>query len=207
MKWSRIREFLMRRSLVVGLLTITPMLVMLLALLACVNHPVGDPERSRMDSQFVGVWQTEDAEGTKTLAFIRPYDPRTYLIGAFSYTEKDGQIVPDQQYDFKAWLTPLADKTFITLEPLIWSHFAGITENPPYLVAEIQRVENTLRLRFVDGQAERVREADDARELEAVIREHADEEALYADDRQVFDPMKDLSHIEAVLEAFDPTND
>ncbi len=207
MKWSRISEFLRRRSLVVSLLTIAPMLAVLLGLMACVNHPVGDPERSQVDSQFVGVWQTEDAEGTKTLTFIRPYDARTYLVGAFRYLEENGAIHPDEQYDFKAWLTPLADATFITLEPLIWSHFAGITQKPPYLVAEIQRVENTLCLRFLDGQADRVREAADARELEAVIREHGDDQALYADERVVFDPMEDTSRIEAVLEAFRPAND
>lgn len=202
--WSRSNAFLRRRSLVVSLVTVAPLLVFLLGLMACVKHPVGDPERSQVDSQYVGVWHTEDAEGIATLALIRPYDARTYLVGAFSYTETDGQITPNQHFNFKAWLTPLGESTFMTLEPLLWSHFAGISRDVPYLVGEIQRVDQKLRLRFLDGQAERVQGADDRSDLETLIREHGDEDALYSDELLVFDPVEDKARIEAILEAFRP---
>ncbi len=202
--WSRINAFLRRRSLVVGLFTVAPLLVFLLGLLACVKHPVGDPERSQVDSQYVGVWHTRDAEGLTTLALIRPYDARTYLIGAFSYTETDGQITPDQHVNFKAWLTPLGESTFMTLEPLLWSHFAGITREVPYLVGEIQRVDEKLRIRFLDGQERRVHGTEDGSELETLIREHGDEDSLYTDDVLMFDPVEDKARIQAILEAFRP---
>jgi hypothetical protein len=206
MKWLSCIEFLKRRSLVVSSLVLAPMLVLILGLMACVKHPVGDPERSQVCPQYTGMWLGEDAQGTATLLMLRPYDARTYLLGIFSHRDEGHAIKPLSHQDGKAWLTTLGDSTFITMEPLVWSHFAGFTEKPPYLVAKISRVEDTLRLRLVDGGKALARAAADSREFEAIVKEHQDSDSLYEDQEHVFHQVRATPRVEAILKAFRPTD-
>jgi hypothetical protein len=205
MKWLQCIEFLKRKSLVVSSLVLVPMLVLILGLMACVKHPVGDPERSQVCPQYTGMWLGEDSEGTATLLMLRPYDARTYLVGIFSHRDEGSAIKPLSHHDGKAWLTTFGDSTFITMEPLVWSHFAGFTEKPPYLVAKICRVEDTLRLRLVDG-GKALAQAADSREFEAIVKEHQDSDALYSDQEREFQQVQDTPRVEAILRAFRPTD-
>ena len=73
MKRSDVVEFLKTRSLLVSLLTVVPFVVLVLGLAACVKHPVGDPEKSKVDPQYVGVWSGQDKNGDRRLLIL----PRT----------------------------------------------------------------------------------------------------------------------------------
>ncbi len=204
MKGFSAKAFFKRNSLLCSSLAVTPMLLVILGLMACVNHPVGDPERSRVSPEFSGMWLGEDSQGLRTLLMLRPYDQRTYLAGVFTYYEVSGRVRSDQELDGKAWLTTLGDATYITLEPLVWAHFAGLTDKPPYLVGQIQRVEDTLQLRMVDGGRALVKDAADRAQLEAILREHGDSDSVFADELLKFRRVDDPSDIEPVLRAVRP---
>jgi hypothetical protein len=206
MKWSYGIELWKQKSLAVSLLALVPTLVVILGMMACVKHPVGDPERSRVVADYAGMWLGVDAEGTSTLLMLRPYDARTYLVGIFVHREDDGSIKPLHHYDGKAWLTQLGDSTFITMEPLVWSHFAGFTDKPPYLVGKICRVEHALHLRMVDGGKAPANAAADSREFEAIIKEYENSDSLYSDQRIVLQQVAATPRVESILKAFRPAD-
>lgn len=202
MNWLWFADFLKRKSLLITLLTLSPILAIILGLTACVQHPVGDSERSRVDHRYVGMWLAEETDDVVTLLLLRPYDARTYLAGVFRCREEDGAVEPVDHHDYKAWLTQLGGETFVTMEPLIWAEFVGLAEKPPYLVGKIRLIDDALRLRLVDGGSEPAKSAADSGELEAVIEKHVAQDALYVDDPVVFHKMDDTSRIERILKAF-----
>jgi hypothetical protein len=190
------------RSLLLSLLTVVPLVVVILGLTACVKHPVGDPEASKVDLQFSGVWWTEESEEGGSFLFIRPYDSRTYLVNVLSYRATRDGIEPTEQLQCKSWLTSIGGATFLTMEPFSCSHFAGLSERPPYLVGKLSLADGALHLRLVDGGKEPARSAGDRQELEAAIAEHVDSPSLYVDETMVFTKADDKARIEAILKAF-----
>ncbi len=197
MSYARISRWLRTRSSLVTLVTVAPLIVVILGLTACVKYPIGDPEKSKVNSEFVGSWSSDDS-----ILFFRPYDTRTYLISAFTYSETDGQYEAKTRIDYKAWLTPVGDETFITMQPLTIAHFVGLGERPPYFVAQIRLVDDELQLRLVNAKNVSVQEATNSSELEAAIKEHMSSDSLYVGDLTILKKLEDTSRIEAVLEAF-----
>ena len=204
MRRSHLIRFLKTRSLLLSLVTVGPLLVVILGLTACVKHPVGDPEKSKVDPKYSGVWLFKESTGGGSLLVMRPYDSRTYYANILSYDDEGDEIEPSERMNFKAWLTSIGGETFITMEPIGCAHFAGVSEKPPYLVGKMSLVDGAIHLRLVNGEEEPAESAKDSRELEAVIAKHVDSDALYIDDTQVFQKTKDKATIEAILDAFLP---
>lgn len=204
MKRSQLIQFLKRRSLLLSLVTVAPLIVVILGLTACVKYPVGDPEKSKVDPKYSGVWLTKQDGGEDNLLFLRPYDSRTYYASLFTYSREGSEIEPSERLDFKAWLTSIGHATFISMECLSCKHFAGVSEEPPYLVGKMDLKDGSLHLRFVNGDEEPAENANNSSELENVIAENVNSDALYIDDELVFKKAKDKAFVESVLEAFEP---
>jgi hypothetical protein len=202
MRPSRLVLLLKRRSLLFSLLVVSPLVMFILGLAACVKHPVGDPEKSKVDPQFAGVWWSEEPDGHGTLLVMRPYDSRTYFAKVLSYRATDQGVEATNQLDCKAWLTAIGGTTFLTMEPLGCGHLAGLSEKPPYLVGKISLAEGALHLQLVDGGKEPARSASSSRELETAIAERVDSAALYVDEAESFKKAGDKALIERVLTAF-----
>jgi hypothetical protein len=203
MRRSQLVPFLKRRSLLLSLVTVGPLIVVILGLTACVEHSVGNPEKSKVDPRYSGVWLMRE-DGGDTLLFMRPYDSRTYYANTLAYGRKNDEIEPSERFDYKAWLTSIGDATFISMEPLSCAHFAGVAKKPPYLVGKMSLEDDSLHLRFVNGGEEPAKSANNSRELEKVIAENVNSDSLYIDDEFVFKKTKDKTLIESVLKAFEP---
>ena len=197
---SEFGNLLKKRSALLSLLAVLPFVAVILGLAACVKHPVGDPEKSKVDPQYAGVWLKQD-EGERLLLFIQPYDARTYFVTSFEYENNDGQPEPKGETRFKAWLTLIGDSTFMTLQVLSYSHFAGIDEKPPYFVAKLSLKEGSLQWRLVDGDNQPIKSAQDSRELEEAIRKNIGSDDLYMDAMQ-WKKCNDKALVESVLKAF-----
>ena len=148
MKRERFVQLLKAGSPLVALVTVAPLIVVILWLTACVKHPVGDPEKGKVDPAYAGVWLEKAASGDRSLLLLRPYDARTYFANIFTYHSDGDGLKPVQRINCKAWLTPLGGATFLTLEPLNCEHFAGLGDKPPYLVAKISLADGALQLRL-----------------------------------------------------------
>jgi hypothetical protein len=204
MKCSALVRFLKAKSVLVTLITVAPMVVVILGLCACVKHPVGDPEKSKIDPKYSGLWLSKEADGSETWLMMRPYDARTYFVSILSYKKEGDSIKPSSRWNCKGWLTSLGNATFLTMQPLSWTQFANAGEEPVYLVAKVSFVDDALHLRFVNGDEEPAKSAKSSRELEAVIEKHVDSDALYLPEENVFRKSDDKALLEAVLKAFRP---
>jgi hypothetical protein len=204
MNRSRFVQLLKAGSPLVALVTVAPLIVVILWLTACVKHPVGDPEKSKVDPAYSGVWLEREINRDRSLLFLRPYDARTYFANIFTYGSDGDGLKPMQRINCKAWLTPIGGATFLTLEPLNCEHFAGLGDKPPYLVAKVSLADGALQLRLVNGDHEAVKNASDSQAFQAVIEKAVHSDALYGGEATVFKKADDKALIRSVLEAFRP---
>jgi len=204
MNRERLVHWLRAGSPLVTLVTVAPLIVVILWLTACVKHPVGDPERSRVDPAYAGVWLENKSDGDRSLLILRPYDARTYLATILTYGKEGEALKPRQRISSKAWLTPIGGAVFLTMEPLNAEHFAGLGERPPYLVAKVSLADGILQLRLIDGGNESVQNANDSQALEKVIEQGVNTESLYGGEPAAFAKTEDKALIRAILEAFRP---
>lgn len=204
MNRERLVQWLKRGSPLVTLVTVAPLIVVILWLTACVKHPVGDPEKSKVDPAYAGAWLESKTDGARSLLVLRPYDSRTYLGNIFTYDKQGDTYRPQQRINCKAWLTSLGGATFLTMEPMNVGHFLGVAEKPPYLVAKLSLSDGVLRLRLVDGGNEAVKNAGDSQALEKVIEQGVNTDGLYGGEPAVFAKSEDKVLLRAILEAFRP---
>ncbi len=204
MKRERLVQLLKAGSPLMALVTVAPLIVVILWLTACVKHPVGDPERSKVDPAYSGVWLEKEIHGGRSLLFLRPYDDRTYFANIFTYGSDGDRLKPRQRINCKAWLTPIGRATFLTLEPLNCEHFVGLGDKPPYLVAKSSVTDGELQLRLVNGDDESVKNANDSQAFQAVIEKGVNSDALYGGEATVFKKTDDKALVRSVLEAFRP---
>ena len=204
MNRARLVQWLKARSPLVALVTVAPLIVLILGLTACVKHPVGDPEKSKVDPAYSGVWLLNVPGGESSFLFLRPYDARTYFANIFSYQSGSDGIKPTLRLNCKAWLTAIGGATFLTMEPLNCEHFAGVGDKPPYLVAKIGLVDGTLQLRIVNGDREAVKSASNSQELAAAIEKDVNSDALYGGGASIYKKADDKALTKSVLEAFRP---
>ena len=61
-----------------GLFLALILVPVLAGLLACLPVPIGDPERSRIDTSLNGLWLWGDG-----VMLFEPYDKRTWLLSAY----------------------------------------------------------------------------------------------------------------------------
>ena len=133
------------------MLVIIPVLA---GLLACMPVPIGDPERSHIDTSMSGWWVMQDTDSNFTLCLLKPYDKRTWLVILVSVETGDiAEIeVPDisspgkmfaflQENDvgpqgivggepavYKTWMTRLGGERFLT-----WENIADIDDLDTFL--------------------------------------------------------------------------
>lgn len=123
------------------MLAIIPIFV---GLLACMPVPIGNPEKSRIDPEISGVWLAADNSSFEGVYMYQPWDKRTWLVvgvpieegpefagesisissaeDAITALEEqtigDDGITASAAVVYKAWLTKLGGKIFMTWEPI-----------------------------------------------------------------------------------------
>lgn len=205
MRRSSLVQWLRKRSALVTLLSVAPMVVVILGLTACVEFPVGDPEKSKVDPRYTSIWLNEEGD-SGTLLFIRPYDSRTYFVSWFGYQNENRGIKPEIRIEAKAWLTKIGGAVFITLERLSCAEQAGLEKESEdfYIVMKTDLEDKSLLLQIVDGTEEPAKSAKSRKELEAVIKKYVESDDLYAGPASVFKKTEDKALIRSVLQAFHP---
>src|SRR5690348_2264038 len=118
----------MKRQIGLGIL----FLAFALCLAGCLAFPLGSAENSRVDPALQGYWLAEDQDSASLVA-LYPYDGHSYVLETFDFTKTGGERKFQSHASYKAWLTPVKGKTFITLDPLS-QHLAGASEQRAYPV-------------------------------------------------------------------------
>lgn len=90
------------------------LIVLVAGLAACLPVPLGSPSESKIDPAFTGVWYRE-AAGHGMLFIVAPFDDHAYTVEWLGWKEEGGVRVPNNVDVWKAWITPVAGKTFVSL--------------------------------------------------------------------------------------------
>jgi hypothetical protein len=178
-----------------------------------ISVPVGNLERSRADPVLSGVWLASNPDESALLAFIEPYDKRSWLIWAIDLRRKkadsedktvgppvDPAALPgwleqgDEEVEsmgpFKVWLTRLGGERFLVLEPMLQlSTQEGIGADDWYVFRIEMRGNDAFAASMVDPNFQDLDKVTTSRAAEAIIRKNARNPALYgvkpdSDDKQ-----------------------
>jgi hypothetical protein len=180
----------------------------IIALQGCsaISVPVGNLERSRADPVLSGVWLASNPDDSALLAFVEPYDKRSWVIWVIDLKRKkagaeDETVGPpvdpaaltgwlDQGDEdvgdlgqFKAWLTKLGGERFLVLEPLgQLSTKEGIGADDWYVFRIEMRGNDTFAASMVDPDFQDLDKVTTSRVAEAIIRKNVRNPALYGGD-------------------------
>jgi hypothetical protein len=154
--------------------------VALLLIAGCLPVPLGDPEKSKLDARYTGVWEWRDA-GVVNLAVFRPYDGRTWAVDVLTAEPGEGAALkPVRRSTFKAWLTTVKAETFLTMAPLdTVSLLPGESRQKVFLVARVRVDGDMLTARGVDPKYAKLKDVGTATELERIVAANLDDVDLY----------------------------
>ena len=190
-----------------------PVFLGLVACLPSFPVPIGDPEKSRIDPNISGMWVAADGDELEVWWFI-PYDKRSWLLswylievdedncdpdalpaeaafatyqGIIEYANESGDdcLVGSPVLTWKAWLTKLGGKSFLTLENKTYYTPHDPTEDDGWMVYGIEISKpDVIRIAPVDADAEVFADLDEAeatrRQYEKILKKQATNPAIFS---------------------------
>jgi hypothetical protein len=207
-----------RARTLAGLVIFAGLAPFLLALMACLDAPIGDPERSLVDPAITGVWISK---AERTLWVVEPWDKRTWITTWLKPDTPDPAEASEEagpQDDlsrfeaaksadvavFKTWLTEIGGVRFLVLEPkTVVQAEGGMTPGVWLAYALNQPDPAHIELRLVD----QAQDAKTTAEAEAFIRAHAKDGKLFGEGSRPAVlhriPEADYGRVEKVLKHLD----
>ncbi|HZZ44554.1 MAG TPA: hypothetical protein VFE58_16580 [Tepidisphaeraceae bacterium] len=173
-------------------------------LIGCFEIPLGDPEQSKVDTQFTGLWlQKDPSNNQESLVSILPYDSRTYLV-TYMAVARDAQkhITPDTETTYKMWLTNVAGTTFATLETKDPSMLLPKAEKY-YAYFKISRQADTITAQMVEDKLIKPANLTTPQDLEKFIAQNLNNPDLLGEQTQFH--LVDPDHsddMKAIITAF-----
>jgi hypothetical protein len=160
---------------------LTTTLTAIIVVAGCLKIPLGNPETSKVDPKFAGMWMKRTDKGEVALMHVIPWDARTYLVlnygarpDAVGAWERGGEIL------FKAWLTEVKGQTFVTMQVL------GEESDEPYVVAKITTDGDSFTARGVQAEFAGRGGARDEASFRKLIEENIDNDKMYLKPDQYF---------------------
>ena len=164
-----------------GALLMLVIIPIVAGLLACMPVPIGNPERSRIDSDLSGIWIVESEGDAGSLYLFQPWDKRTWLVVGARLEEARGydgeELDPETAKDaadvlretrvgaggvtspntvlYKAWLTKLGGMQFMTWEPMGGLNDDGSHQPEYWFVWRVDKADgDRFTLRMVSSEHE-----------------------------------------------------
>jgi hypothetical protein len=237
-------------GLVVGLLFVPVML----GISACLETPIGDPEKGWVDPRITGAWLAGDPvpeDFNAQLWLFEPYDSRTWLVTWVGYGEPDEvdpqepatdeagtvtdgasaapgsadaeamttgvaepaaeeaeetpvpplapsdvlrilgsladeRVEPEGQYVFKGWITSIAGRRFLVLEPKISVDSERAFRPEAWFVYRVVLKEGRMELAMVSGDMDDLESVTSRGEAEQIIARHVADPDLYDETYPVY---------------------
>lgn len=207
-----------KRKWLLPLLLSLPLAAVILFLGGCLPVGLGDPEASKIDLKLVGAWQDE-GDGVVVLL---PFDGRAYLMRTLEVerTEEGIELEPGEGC-YKAWLTTIEGRTFLTAQPLYLREAVQDGKVPGLFVAAVKLSDDGSRIeaRAIDpdfpalaplktmpghmsyepgGKAPTEEEAKAL--LRKVVAENAGNDKLYIEDLAKYARVTDKALLKAIFE-------
>ncbi len=193
------------------------MLPVILATLACLPVPIGNPERSRIDPDITGIWMFP-GDGDPVFYTFEPWDKRTWLLTGVPLEEGEGADFNDYDLDtftglsqlmetetvgaggatatevvmYKVWMTKLGGVWFLTWEPKGLFDDEQFAPETWYVFRVDKTDANTLSLYLISGENLFPDDLEKTRRAyERVIRKNAKNPELYDEDPMIFTRLPD----------------
>lgn len=143
---------------------------LIVGLVGCLEIPLGDPERSKVDDRFTGLWlQRGEAADDGTLVSVVPYDARTCLVTVMKFARGDDkQVTAREEGNYKMWFTDVGGVRFVTLEPKDPAGLLGKT-GKFYIVAKVEREGDVVTTTGVSDKLVKAANVTTPAELEKLI--------------------------------------
>jgi hypothetical protein len=237
-----------RRRGLQGCITALLFMILMFAVTACLETPIGDPERGWVDPRVTGAWlvggEDVDAYGGELWLF-EPYDSRTWLVTVVRFEDSladqpvgsqpamapaenaspdvdlaqetrpsspppaqpedvlrrvdalaEDRARPAGQLVFKAWLTSIANRRFLVLEPKVLIDTTDGFGPGMWFVYRIVLKGERMELAEIDTDTDRLGTVDTRGEAEQIIARHAADPDFYTDTgilhrvpREAYDPL------------------
>lgn len=128
------------RKWLLPLLLSLPLAAVVLFLGACLPVGVGDPETSKVDPTLVGTWAEVKADGTEgDILVLLPFDGRAYVMRSVRVERTDNKVeLQPGEGLYKAWLTTIEGRTFLTARPLYAPEAVTDGKPPGFFVAKVE---------------------------------------------------------------------
>jgi len=222
----------------------------MLGISACLETPIGDPEKGWVDPRITGVWLAGDptpADFDAQLWLFEPYDSRTWLVTWVDYGEPDeedpeepaadeagtgtdggstapastgpetvttavagaaDEVTPEtpvapltpsdvlrilgsladervaqtEQVLFKGWLTSIAGRRFLVLEPKLWLDSEQAFRPEGWFVYRVVLKDDRMELALVGGDLDDLTSVKNRGVAEQIIARHVADPELYLDE-------------------------
>ena len=156
------------------------MVLALLTLASCLPVPLGDPDKSQVDSKLTGFWVDTDDANSGTMYVIAPFDSHCYMVQSVPY-EKKGDRYETKSSAWRAWVTDIKGTRFMTLQSA--AHMADPTYpgDKSYPTAKIVMVPGKLTFRGLDAGYTKFKELKDSGQLAQIIQENLDDPKMYVE--------------------------
>ena len=147
-----------KRRWLLPLLLSLPLAAFILFLGGCLPVGLGDPEASKVDARLTGVWEELDNGAPKgTLVALVPFDGRAHLMRTAAIERTaDGVKVKAGEGCYKAWVTAIGGRTFVTAQPLYLKEALGDAKMPGFIVLRVDLAADGSKLKVwaIDGDFE-----------------------------------------------------
>lgn len=178
------------------------LLICTLAIAGCLSIPLGDPDKSTVDSKLIGWWEQADpGQGDRALFSVQAYDAHTFLVMHYGYAGDVSAVTPKGSLIYKAWLTPIGDARFLTME--VMSPVPSPekqTEKDRYAVLRIEQIDGGWSARPVSDDF--LKDCATPEALRQKISDNLNDDALYSEPKPVAYHKASGDLAQSVLKAF-----
>jgi hypothetical protein len=149
-------------------------------LLACLEAPLGSIAAAKIDHRLDGLW-LETKSGKITAWMCVPVDDHIDCVVYSEFDVKDGEPKLHESLTFRAWITPIAGSTFISLEPIA-QLLPEYKDKHFYYSARLDfSGSGTLEARSLDYRFKDIAHIHDADALTRFVEENARDPLLFDD--------------------------
>ena len=174
-----------------------------LGVVGCLKVPLGNPETSKMDAQFVGVWINQEKNGEDSeLYAVVPWDSRTYQLTQMVFRKDGASVQPRDRTVVKMWLTDIGGTTFMTAE---WKDAdVLLKEITDYIVAKIARSGDRITVRQVSEEFVKQANVQSAETLAKLIADNLKNPKLFEEKESVYEKVgaERAEEMQGILKAF-----
>ena len=153
-----------------------------LLLCSCLKAPLGNPATSKIDPDIVGYWNQVDSDGsTGTLYVVASFDDKAYLVQSVTY-KKNGDEYTGKSTAWKAWVTPIKNSKFITMDQISSLAIPKGADGTIYPTAKYVVAADSMEVTPLKSEYAKFEGADTSEKITKIIAENVDDKDMYIAD-------------------------